>query len=539
MHVTFVTLGSEMMGVEYLSAYLKEHGHRTSLAHHPALFNDRFQLNMPLLAKLFDQDDRIVEYILHLDPDLLGFSCLTNTFEWSVEIARRVREQKRIPTVFGGVHPSAVPDFVMGYDEVDFVCQSEGEVALLELCNSLEQGGLGTGIDNIWCKPDGQIIPPTTISRFVQDLDSLPFPDKELYAQTRPRGHVYRIMTARGCPYRCTFCFNNFYANLPTDGIQKEYVRRRSVDNVLEELVRGKERYKFKHVEFHDDIFTMKVEWLREFLPRFRKEIGVPFYCETHAKFMSDEIAELLKVGGCAGTKMGIQSLGEFSYKVETLKRVEKEEDVINALDACRKAGVQLDADHIFGLPDETQEHRDHALQFYRKHTPARIACFWLTYFPAIEITRKAHEKGEISEEQMTDINRGKMLWYHQVQATTATGRVNLKHNFGYMIAFHLIPVVPRPLRRFLSPGVLRRIPLMGTLSRGIMATKMLVDFALGGSFDAWVYLRQYLHLMFGKGRHLNRIPDEARRKVEAPRSSTRPDTQTDTQTVTVTQQNF
>ena len=122
MHVTFVSLGSELIGVEYLSAYLKKYGHSTSLAHHPALFNDRFQLNMPLLAKLFDQDDRIVEYILHLDPDLIGFSCLTNTFEWSIEIARRVREQKRIPTIFGGVHPSAIPAFVLGYDEVDFVC---------------------------------------------------------------------------------------------------------------------------------------------------------------------------------------------------------------------------------------------------------------------------------------------------------------------------------------------------------------------------------------------------------------------------------
>ena len=71
MHVTFGSLGSELIGVEYLSAYLKEYGHRTSLAHNPALFNDRFQLNMPLLAKLFDQDDRIVEYILHLDPDLI------------------------------------------------------------------------------------------------------------------------------------------------------------------------------------------------------------------------------------------------------------------------------------------------------------------------------------------------------------------------------------------------------------------------------------------------------------------------------------
>lgn len=511
MHVTFVSLGSELIGVEYLSAYLKKYGHSTSLAHHPALFNDRFQLNMPLLAKLFDQDDRIVEYILHLDPDLIGFSCLTNTFEWSLEIARRVREQKRIPTIFGGVHPSAIPEFVLGYDEVDFVCESEGEVALLELCNDLECGGDGTGINNIWAKPDGEITRPPMVSSFLQDLDSLPFPDKELYAGATPSRSVYRTMTARGCPYRCTFCFNNFFANLPDQGIEKDYVRRRSVDNVMEELHQGKERFDFRQLEFHDDIFTMHKDWLREFLPRLKKEINVPFYCETHAKFMDEEVAQLLKDGGCAGTKMGIQSLGEFSYKHTMLKRAEKEEDLIRALDACRKVGVQLDADHIFGLPEETQQHRDHALKFYREHTPGRIACFWLTYFPGIEITTKAHEAGQITDEQLNDIHRGKLLWYHQIQAMTAEGRKNLKENSGYMIAFHLMPVVPKFLRRFVVPNVIRRIPLMGTMSRGVMALKMLKDFVFGGSFDAWVYLRGYLFFIFGRGRHLNKVPRSSR----------------------------
>ncbi|GIT28515.1 MAG: hypothetical protein Ct9H300mP1_05610 [Planctomycetaceae bacterium] len=95
----------------------------------------------------------------------------------------------------------------------------------------------------------------------------------------------------------------------------------------------------------------MHKDWLREFLPRLKKEINVPFYCETHAKFMDEEVAQLLKDGGCAGTKMGIQSLGEFSYKHTMLKRAEKEEDLIRALDACRRSGFSLMRTTSSGFP--------------------------------------------------------------------------------------------------------------------------------------------------------------------------------------------
>ncbi len=508
LHITFVSLGMELLGVEYLSSYVKAGGHQTSLAHNPALFNDRFQLQIPWAAKWFDQDDQIVQRILDLKPDLLAFSCLTNVFQWSLEIARRVREQRDIPTIFGGVHPSAVPEFVMGYDQVDMVCQGEGEEPLLQVANALQAGRDVHGIDNIWSKKDGEIRKPERVSKFMTDLNALPFPDKELFAPTIPEKYVYRMMTGRGCPYRCTFCFNNFFANLPTEKTgNKQYVRRRSVENCLEELRQSKRRYNFSSVEFHDDIFTMDKDWLKEFLPRFKEEIGVPWICETHAKFMDDELAQLMKDTGCAGAKMGIQSLERAQYKSQVLKRAEKERDIIKTFDAFRKANLQLDADHILGLPDESDEALDYALEFYRKHTPSRLATFFLTYFPAVEITEKAHASGEITDEEMENIKAGNLLWYHQVHATTPAGREKLKRHAGFMIAFQILPAIPRPLRRFVKPEVLARIPFMVPLSRGIMATKMMVDWLVDGNFGALMYLRLYTHHMFGKGRKLNRVP--------------------------------
>lgn len=510
MHVTFVTLGMEQLGVEYLSAYLKERGHRTSLAHNPALFNDRFQLHVPFLARMFDQDDRIVARILELNPDLLAFSCLTNVFAWAVEIARRVRQVRKIPTIFGGVHPSAVPEFVMGCPEIDFVCEGEGEVALYRLVEALESGGDPTKIPNIWSKRDDAIVAPPSVEGFLQDLDALPFPDKELFAPTIPKRYVYRMMTGRGCPYRCTFCFNNFFANLPSERTSnKQYLRRRSPGNCIAELVQAKARYDYRVVEFHDDIFTLDKEWLREFLPRFHEEVGVPWVCETHAKFMDEETARLMKETGCVGAKMGIQSLDGHAYKSRMLRRAEKEQDIIKTFDAFRAAGLQLDADHIFGLPGESPEALDRALEFYREHTPGRIACFFLTYFPGLEITERAHERGDINDEQLEEIKRGHVLWYHQVHATTPEQRRQLARHAGYMIAFQIMPAIPRPLRRFVSPRWLTRIPGMVAFSRFVMASKMLVDWLFDGNFGAVLYLRLYLHHMFGAGRAIHRVPLE------------------------------
>ncbi len=507
MHVTFVSLGMELLGVEYLSSYLKAHGHRTSLAHHPALFDDRFQLRIPALAKWFDQDDKIVEKILALDPDLVGFSCLTNVFGWALEIARRVKERKDIPIVFGGVHPSAVPEFVIEYPQIDYVCEGEGEVALLSLLESLDGDAPGADIPNIWRKRDGKAVPPPRVAGFLTDLDALPFPDKDLFADTIPRRHVYRMMTGRGCPYRCTFCFNNFFAHLPTERTtNKSYLRRRSVDSCIQELVEGKQRYDYKVIEFHDDIFTMDKDWLRAFLPRLRDEVGVPWICETHAKFMDDELAQLMKDCGCVGAKMGVQSLDRHEYKSKTLRRAEREQDIIKTFAAFKKAGLQLDVDHIFGLPDEAPEAKEYALEFYREHSPGRIACFFLTYFPGLEITQKAFERGDITQEQLDGIHRGEVLWYHQVHALTPEAAREMHVAKGYMIAFQLMPSIPKPLRRFVKPRLLAAVPGMVTVSRMVMATRMLVDWLFDGNFGAQIYLRLYLHHIFGRGRRLNDV---------------------------------
>ncbi|MDD5090653.1 MAG: cobalamin-dependent protein, partial [Candidatus Wallbacteria bacterium] len=157
MKVTFVYGGFENLGVEYLSAVLKRAGHSTALVYSPKLFNDTM-LEADFLASAFARTGSIVHRILATKPDLLAFSVVTDDFVWAREIAQRVKKKRpELPVIFGGIHPTSVPELVMECPEVDYACVGEGEEAIVELADALEHGSDPSGIQNIWGRKDCQV----------------------------------------------------------------------------------------------------------------------------------------------------------------------------------------------------------------------------------------------------------------------------------------------------------------------------------------------------------------------------------------------
>lgn len=184
-----------------------------------------------------------------------------------------------IPIVFGGIHPTCVPEEVIKNDFVDFVIRGEGEYALLDLVNSLDSGGFNYEIKSVWFKKNGEII-RNPLHPLIQDLDKLPFPDKELFCREDSNfktGHL--LMTGRGCFYRCTFCMNNFLKSLYPG---ERYVRRRSVDNVILELEIVKNKYSISQIEICDDLFCYDKKWLKEFSKKYSDKINIPFHIFAH-----------------------------------------------------------------------------------------------------------------------------------------------------------------------------------------------------------------------------------------------------------------
>src|SRR4029077_8730883 len=139
MRVGFVQQSFEKLAVEQLMSVCQEAGAEVALFVDPTLFSDSFYENR-FLEKCFDVRRKLVERIIRANIDLLAFSVVSDDYLWAASIASLIKQQRDIPTVFGGVHPTAVPEFVASHPAVDYVCQGEGEEALIELLQCVSSG---------------------------------------------------------------------------------------------------------------------------------------------------------------------------------------------------------------------------------------------------------------------------------------------------------------------------------------------------------------------------------------------------------------
>ncbi len=447
MRITIVALGSEQLGLSLLSAIAKRDGHEVSLAYSASLFHDRWNLEIPWLAKYFDDREEVLKTIREERPEVLVFSCITATYQWMLGIAAEAKAiDPSIKTIFGGVHVSAVPEIVIENRQVDYLVVGEGEIAFPAILNVVQTGKHDGPIDNTWFRDtDGSIVKGIQ-KGFNQDLDSLPAFDKTLWENHLIIGDRYFTMASRGCPYRCTFCFNNFFAELPDDKKTKgKYVRLRSVEHVMAELRDARARYKnLKYIDFQDDVFTTSKEWLQEFLPRYKAEIGLPFQCLTHPKYMDDEIARWMSDAGCLWVQLGVQSMDEeFKSKI---KRFERSDHIKSALGFMNKHGIKVKVDHMFGLPGEPVSAQEKALDLYREYVPARIQTFWTCFLPGTELMKEGLADGIINEADAKRLNEGLDFYFYR-NPENIKNREMMRAYKAYEFIFKIIPLLPKAVR--------------------------------------------------------------------------------------------
>lgn len=484
-------MGCEQLPISLLAGIARREGHTVGLAFSPSLFDDKYSLDLPMLARVFDDRSAVLDAIRIQRPDVLAFSALTNTYQWMLGIARDAKQMlPDVRVVFGGVHASAVPHNVLARPEVDYVCVGEGDVAFPALLRGLESGGLNGPVSNLAYKgADGETIQGPQ-DGFIQDLDSLPAFDKRIWEDHIRIRDDYMTMAGRGCPYRCTFCFNSFFARLQ-GGTKGKYVRTRSVEHLMAELVHAKRRYNPRFIEFLDDVFTVDKAWLEPFLKRYKREIRVPFACLTHPRYVDDDIARWLKEAGCVAAQMGVQSLDD-TFKRTQLKRFETAAHVSDAIDALNRHGIPIKADHIFGLPGESPAAQEAARLHYAEHTPARIDTFWATYFPGTDMVQQGLALGLIDESDVAAINEGELRSYHDGGSVPTEHHRTLR---AYDILFRAMPMLPRRVRgdaRILE--LLERLPDRAAHLTGLVADGL--NGLRAGSNDHIAYGAHYLYWM-------------------------------------------
>lgn len=411
--VTFVYRNYEGLGISYIAAYVRSLGHQVQLVLYPDPWSDTYVKqkdgDSPMTGRLQTRVDAALEReVVDFGPDLLCFSVVTDDYQWSTRLAATLKAATGALTMFGGVHVTSVPRRVVVHPAVDLICLGEGERSL---CLFLEQmddwkAGAEVEIPGIWYVRDGEEIQENGSGEAIQELDELPFPAKDLfYSRVPALARTYTIATTRGCPYQCTYCYNAVM--LPIYREQGKWMRQRSVDNVIEELLLAKKLYNPRHFLFIDDVFAARKKWAEEFSERYRSEIGLPFALVTEAVVLSrEDTVQCLKEAGLINVQLGIQTLNEESKK--NISRPESRKQLETSLNLLNKYDIHYQVDHMFGIPGETQIDQRNALEFYNEYRPDIISVFWLKYYPKLPILSAALEAGILDKEDIEGIEEGK-----------------------------------------------------------------------------------------------------------------------------------
>lgn len=401
MKVVFIRCATESLGIEYLSAALKAAGHETALVYEPLLFRS-FRLDIGRLetSKAADTARRI----LALNPGLAGFSVESDYYGWALEVASELKKISDIPVVFGGIHPTLVPEKILDHSCVDFVCVGDGEKAVVELAGALQNGPDTGGIGNVWTR-SGTGITKNPVN-FSADPAAGIFPDKDLFFDEYP-GFItdsYAVITGRGCPNACSYCHNSSLKNKMAEiGASGPRFRRRSPASVLEELKAAKARYRPGRISFCDDLFISDGAWLRTFLEGYRRDIALPFFCNIHPSFVTDETARLLETSGCGAVNIGVQTASE-TIRKNGLGRRESNEDIKRALKVLAGRRFFVYANYIFGLPLQDAREMKDTIRFAAENPADFNDVNWLRFYPKSDILKAAVETGRLNAEAVKDI---------------------------------------------------------------------------------------------------------------------------------------
>ena len=439
MKVLFVFMGAESLGVEYLAACVRQAGHEADLAFDPAVFGGSLMWNSPALAKRFDLRPRIIDRIIYEKPDVAAFSCFTGNYLWSLSVAAEVKKKAPgVKTIFGGVHVTAAPHMVIDRPEVDCIIVGEADSSFPALLDRWENGGTGPLPAGVWEKTDS-VIEQSNTPAAPEDLNALPLPAKELFYNKAPAlERHYMIMSARGCPFSCTYCYKSLCAALPPGSPP---VRKRSVDNVMSELEWVKDRGRAEMIVFRDDVFTLKRKWLEEFTEKYVEKINLPYFCYTHPKSIDEQSADLIKAGGCTFVTMGVQSVDE-QQRREILNRKYTNDHVRRAVALLRERKISISVDHIAGIPGDDIDRLHRAAEFYNELRPERLLTFWLEYFPGTKMVDIAIEKGLLTEEDKRQIEQGHVGFRY-----SGGGSKQIDEGMKKIVTFFsMIPLLPQSL---------------------------------------------------------------------------------------------
>ena len=312
---------------------------------------------------------------------------------------KRALPRQHITTVFGGPHPQFTPDMIYA-DGVDGICFGEAEAAMVEYVQRYDFAARrpATDVRNWWIKDAAGAVHKNPLRPVSRDLDALSFADMSLFPRsTFFRRGLRRFTFSRGCPFNCRYCLVAGYARA-YHLTPAEYYRTRSVASAIAEIKQCVRQYGGTVVGFRDSILGIDLPWMEEFSAHYRREIGLPFYCNQEAQTLSARHAHLLRQAGCFLVQLGLES-GNERVRGEYLHKYFSDERFVQAAGYVKEHGMRLGTYNMIGIPGGTLADDLQTLTFNQRVRTDLAECKIFSFYPGIEIYDEYVAKGAHPEQ--------------------------------------------------------------------------------------------------------------------------------------------
>ncbi|HLC66428.1 MAG TPA: radical SAM protein [Candidatus Nanoarchaeia archaeon] len=366
-------------GLAILGALLEQEGHQVQIldTHAERIALDELQTVLTQRGK---------------NVDFVGLTGSTMTISYSYRTAEICKKAfPNAKTILGGVHASSKPHEAAENPNIDFVVRGEGEYTFLELLNGKQL----SDIRGLTYKERGRII-HNVARTWIKDLDGLPMPAYHLLPIDKyfPAVGSYKrlpaisMVTGRGCPGKCTFCYQPYGTLL----------RQRSPKKIFEEVQLLVEKYGVREICFYDDNFTTLKPRIREFCQLLiDADLDITWSCFSRVDWADLQLMKLMKKAGCHqvmfGVESGSQKILDNIRKQTTLERIR------HAVAIAKAANIDIRAAFMFGNPGETEETMQQTIDFALELNPD-IAMFNIaTPNPGTQMYAWAEKEGLLSTE--------------------------------------------------------------------------------------------------------------------------------------------
>lgn len=423
MNVLFVihTLDyADHISLGYLSAIAKQLGHHTHFC-----------------CLAFSS---LAETVKNIRPDVVAYSANIVGFSHIVKAHSKAKKCHNFISIMGGPHTTFSPNSFRE-SGMDAYCIGEGELAFRDFLLRVENQQPFFDIDNIVAMNLDGNIQHNPVRPLIGNLDDLPLPDRDLvlehsYLKYEPKKTFY---TTRGCPYKCSYCYNNYYHILYKG--KGSRLRRFSVDRVLREMTNVFQKYRMNFVKFGDDLFAWEADdWVKEFAEKYPHQIGVPFNCYLRIDLINENLLKLLKQAGCYSVHLSIDSLSQH-VRTNILNRQMKNVDCTDVIRMIHSYKIRTWVNFMLAVPDSTL---DDDLNTIRMSKKSKIT--YTSYTTAVPMNGTplydyCIEKGILSPDYIGDLSG---VSQESVLSCFSKKEKQIRYNVYLLGAF--VAKLPQPL---------------------------------------------------------------------------------------------